>query len=136
MKKNTYEIITIFAPNIFEEKVQTHLKKIKDIIMNQNGEILEEDQWDNKKLAYRINKLNSGTYHFIKAIVDPTFVEYFRKYVSTNEEIIRYSVIKIDKNLLKSKENKSKTDVVQETGFSETEVNIEKSEQNVLDEKL
>ena len=97
MKKNIYEIITIFAPHIFEEKVQTHLKKIKEIITNHNGEILEEDHWDNKKLAYRINKLNSGIYHFIKANISPTFVEDFRKYVSGNEEIIRNSIIKIEK---------------------------------------
>ena len=131
MKKNTYEITTIFAPNIFEEKVQTHLKKIKDIILNHNGEILEEDHWDNRKLAYRINKFNSGIYHFIKATVSPTFVEDYRKYVSINEEIIRNSVIKIDKKLLKSNEKKAKKEDVQETSSSETEVINEKSEQNV-----
>ncbi|MFQ3674920.1 MAG: 30S ribosomal protein S6 [Endomicrobiia bacterium] len=132
MKKNVYEIITIFAPNIFEEKVQTHLKKIKDIIANHNGEILEEDHWDNKKLAYRINKLNSGIYHFIKATVLPTFVADFRKYVSANEEIIRNSVIKVDKSLLKSGEKKVKKEIDSETNSSETEIDNQKSEQNVV----
>ncbi len=107
MKKNIYEVITIFAPNILEEKVQSHLKKIKNMISNYNGEILEEDHWDNKKLAYRINKFNTGIYHFIKTNVESDFVTDFRKYVTANDDIIRNSVIKVEKQQSKRKKKVS-----------------------------
>ncbi|MFN3551032.1 MAG: 30S ribosomal protein S6, partial [Endomicrobiia bacterium] len=63
--KNFYEIITIFAPNIEEEKLQGYIKKIKSIISSCDGNIINEENWGNKKLAYEIKKFNSGIYHFI-----------------------------------------------------------------------
>jgi small subunit ribosomal protein S6 len=136
VNKNVYEIITIFSPTILEEKVETHLKRIREIISNHKGEILAEDHWDNKKLAYRINKFNSGIYHFIKAEVLPTFVVDFKRYVSANEEIIRNSVIKIEKKLLKptqknlTKESLSEQKQELEPSISTEKPTVEDSETN------
>lgn len=114
MKKVLYEVITIFAPHLLEEKVQTHLKKIKGIISSNHGEILEEDHWDNKKLSYRINKFSSGIYHFMKVSAASSFVLEFRKYLSSNnEDIIRHSIIKVDNKPQKEKVAKK---VVPSTG--------------------
>lgn len=105
--KNVYELITIFAPQIIEEKMQTHLKKIKDIISSFNGNIVSEDLWGNKKLAYKIKKFSNGIYHYMKFHMLPTGTTEIKKYVSANEEIIRYSLIKIKE---KTKENELRAD--------------------------
>ncbi|MCS7227850.1 MAG: 30S ribosomal protein S6, partial [Endomicrobia bacterium] len=60
--KRYYEIVSIFKPTISEEKLQNDIKKIKNIINAYNGEIISEENWGNKKLAYEINKCANGIY--------------------------------------------------------------------------
>ncbi len=100
--KRYYEIVTIFAPNVSEEKMKSDIAKIKDIIKNSNGEVEKEENWGNKKLAYEIKKFQEGIYNFISCSVEKTsFVSELKKFLSSNEEIIRYGIKRIEKKVKK-----------------------------------
>ena len=63
--KRYYEIVTIFVPDIAEEKLNEKIKRVKNLINSSNGEVIKEENWGNKKLAYEIKKFNNGIYYFI-----------------------------------------------------------------------
>ncbi len=99
--KRVYELVTIFSPKVNEERIQECLKKIKSIITSNNGTILHEDNWGSKKLAYKIKKFSTGIYHYMKFSCEPTLGNEIKKYLSTiTEEVIRYSLIKINEKFV------------------------------------
>ncbi len=105
--KRTYEIVLVFHPTLNEEKMHQHIKKVHDFINTYHGNIITEDHWGNRKLAYKIKKVTTGIYHFIKCEAEPEIVSELRKYFSTvSEEIIRYSVIKVEtRNVITAQKN-------------------------------
>ncbi len=74
---NKYEALFILKPNMEEEKRTEAIEKFKSIIAS-NGEVLNVDEWGNRKLAYEINKTKEGYYVLVdfKAAADlPTELE-------------------------------------------------------------
>lgn len=57
-----YETAFVLRPDLEEEARDALLERIKGIITDNQGEIVEVDVWGNKKLAYEINKYDTGFY--------------------------------------------------------------------------
>lgn len=60
-----YETTYILRPDLEEETREELMERIKGIITERQGEIIEIDVWGNKKLAYEINDYNTGFYVLI-----------------------------------------------------------------------
>jgi len=106
--KRYYEIVTIFVPDITEDKLNEKITRIKNLIKTSNGEIIKEENWGNKKLAYEIKKHTNGIYYFIFCSVEKTtFVEDLKNILLKDENILRYGVKKIDHRKIKDKLEKS-----------------------------
>jgi small subunit ribosomal protein S6 len=106
--KRYYEIVMIFVPDIAEDKFNEKLSKIKNLIKSANGEIIKEENWGNRQLAYEIKKFNQGIYYFIFCSVEKsTFVEELKELLLKDENILRYGVKKIDPKKVKVKQEVS-----------------------------
>ncbi|HHU91894.1 MAG TPA: 30S ribosomal protein S6 [Halanaerobiaceae bacterium] len=57
-----YETVFVLRPDLDEEARDGLVERIKGIITDNQGEIVEEDIWGNRKLAYEINKYDTGYY--------------------------------------------------------------------------
>jgi small subunit ribosomal protein S6 len=100
--------VTIFVPDIAEEKLNEKIKRIKNLISSSNGEVIKEENWGNKKLAYEIKKFSNGIYYFIFCSVEKTtFVNDIKNLFSKDENILRYGVKKIDSKKIKIEQNVS-----------------------------
>lgn len=118
MKKRYYEIVTVFAPTVAEDKLQNYISKIKSIINSCDGVIDKEENWGNRKLAYEIKKFTNGIYYFIACYIGKTsFVEELKKFFLTNEDIIRYGIKKIEK-----KKETTTSSLSTETGETQSKV--------------
>ncbi|MCX7941247.1 MAG: 30S ribosomal protein S6 [Endomicrobia bacterium] len=104
--KRFYEIVVIFVPDVSEEKLKKDVDRIKNIIKSNEGEVLKEEHWGNKKLAYEIKKFNNGVYHFILCTVGKNyFIEELKKFLLTNDSVLRYGIKKVEKKLEPAVEN-------------------------------
>lgn len=59
---NRYETIFIIEPDTGEEGRGQIIQKVRDIIANYNGAVIEMDEWGTKKLAYEIKRKLRGYY--------------------------------------------------------------------------
>ncbi len=59
---NRYETIFIIEPDTGEEGRGQLIQKVKDIITNYNGALIEMDEWGTKKMAYEIRRKLRGYY--------------------------------------------------------------------------
>ena len=61
-----YESVIILTPLLSEEAGKEVFTKFSKILKDNGAEIIQEDNWGLKKLAYPIQKKTTGYYHLIE----------------------------------------------------------------------
>lgn len=103
---NNYETVFILTPVLSEAQVKEAVGKFRDFIKEHGGEIVHEEDWGLKKMAYPIQKKSTGFYYLLEfkaegEVVDPLEVQYRR-----DERVIRFMTIKMDKYAVEYAEKK------------------------------
>ncbi len=93
-----YETLIVVTPLLSEEQMKEVIAKFKKVLTDNGAEIVAEDNWGLKKLAYPIQKKSTGFYHLTElkadgALIDKLEVEYKR-----DERIMRFLTIALDKH--------------------------------------
>ena len=112
---NQYETVFICTPVLSEPQIKETVKKFRDIITENGGELLHEEDWGMKKLAYPIQKKSSGFYHLFEFKANPAFVAKLEIEFRRDERLIRFMTVKLDKYAIeysnkRKKLQKEKTD--------------------------
>src|SRR5680860_1254429 len=94
---NQYETVFICTPVLSEPQVKETVKKFKEIITSHGGEMLHEEDWGMKKLAYPIQKKSTGFYHLFEFKADPSIITKYEIEFRRDERIIRFMTVKLDK---------------------------------------
>jgi small subunit ribosomal protein S6 len=90
--------------------------KFKDLIQKKKGEIVYEENWGLKKLAYPIQKKSTGFYYLLEFEADGSLIESLETEYRRDERIIRFLTFKMDKYSVAYAEKKrsQKTEKVEE----------------------
>ncbi|MDR2913351.1 MAG: 30S ribosomal protein S6, partial [Tannerella sp.] len=72
---NNYETVFILTPVLSDAQMKEAVEKIKEILTSQKAEIVNEENWGLRKLAYPINKKSTGFYQLIEFKADPTVID-------------------------------------------------------------
>ena len=94
---NQYETVFICTPVLSEPQVKEAVKKFKDIITNGGGEMINDEDWGMKKLAYPIQKKSTGFYHLFEFKASPSLIAKYETEFRRDERIIRFMTVKLDK---------------------------------------
>src|SRR5674536_164138 len=63
---NQYETVFIATPVLSENQMKEAVQKFKKVITDNSGEIVHEENWGLKKLAYPIQKKSTGFYYLVE----------------------------------------------------------------------
>lgn len=96
--RNRYETVFIMTPVLSENQTKETVKKFKDFIVSNGGEIKHEEDWGMKKLAYPIQKKTTGFYHLFEFESDGQFIAMLETQFKRDERIIRYLTVRLDKH--------------------------------------
>ncbi len=105
MNKN-YETVIIFTPVLNESGVKTQIKKYMDMIKDAGGNIVHEDHWGLKQLAYPIQKKTTGIYHIVEYSAPGDFINQMEIAFRRDEHVLRFLTIALDKFSLDYNERK------------------------------
>jgi small subunit ribosomal protein S6 len=94
---NQYETVFICTPVLSEPQVKEAVKKFRDYITSHGCELLHEENWGMKKLAYPIQKKSTGFYQLFEFKAEPAFIAKLETEFRRDEKIIRFMTIKLDK---------------------------------------
>ena len=94
---NQYETVFILTPVLSDDQAKETVAKFKKILTDNGAEILNEEAWGLKKLAYQIDKKTSGFYNLIEFKAEPTIVDTLETGYRRDEKVIRYITVKLDK---------------------------------------
>ena len=92
---NKYEIMFILKSNE-EEAIKNEVSSLKAIITDMNGEITNEKEMGNRKLAYSINKEVNGYYYVMNVNANNDAIAEFDRKAKINENVIRHLIIRLD----------------------------------------
>ena len=67
---NQYETVFILTPVLSDVQMKEAVDKFKGILQTEGAEIINEENWGLKKLAYPIQKKSTGFYLGMAELVD------------------------------------------------------------------
>ena len=94
----SYETVFIATPVLSDSQMKEAVAKYVNLIKDNGGEIVYEEDWGLKQLAYPIQHKTSGFYYLIEFKADPEFVATLETQYHRDERIIRYLTVALDKN--------------------------------------
>jgi small subunit ribosomal protein S6 len=94
---NQYETVFILTPVLSDEQMKEAVAKFKDILKNEGSEIINEENWGLKKLAYPIQKKSTGFYQLIEFNANPDVVDKLEVNFRRDERVIRFLTFRMDK---------------------------------------
>ena len=94
---NHYETVFILTPVLSDEQMKETVAKFKKLLTDNGAEILNEEAWGLKKMAYAIEKKNSGFYFLIEFKAEPSVVAKLETAYRRDEKVIRFMTVKLDK---------------------------------------
>ncbi len=103
---NQYETVFISTPVLSEAQTKETVEKFKDIIKKLGGEIVHEENWGLKKLAYPIQKKSTGYYYLIEFKAEGSLIAELEKQYRRDEKIIRFLTFRMDKYSIAYSEKK------------------------------
>ena len=103
-----YELVVLVHPDL-EADMDTALNKIRGIITSANGQIVSEENWGKKKLAYQIKKQEFAVYVCFNLQLPASAPLKISNVLNITEEVLRYLLVAVDekskKALEEAKEN-------------------------------
>jgi small subunit ribosomal protein S6 len=103
---NQYETVFICTPVLSDPQVKETVNKFKDIITNSGGEMVNDEDWGMKKLAYPIQKKSTGFYHLFEFKADPSLISKLEIEFRRDERVIRFMTVRLDKYAIEYSEKR------------------------------
>ena len=94
---NHYETVFILTPVLSDEQTKETVAKFTKVLTDNGAEILNEEAWGLKKLAYQIQKKTSGFYNLMEFKAEPALIDKLEVAVRRDEKVIRFMTVKLDK---------------------------------------
>ena len=94
---NHYETVFILTPVLSDAQMKEAVDKFKAILTQEGAEIINEENWGLKKLAYPIQKKSTGFYQLIEFKAEPSVIEKLEVNYRRDERVIRFLTFKMDK---------------------------------------
>lgn len=89
---NQYEVLYLITPELDEETNKAVIEKFAGIITGNGGEIVKQDEWGKRRLAYAIDYKTEGYYVLVHFDAAPTLPAELERNFRNDERILRYMV--------------------------------------------
>ena len=94
---NQYETVFILTPVLSDVQMKEAVEKFKAILTQEGAEIIDEENWGLRKLAYPIDKKSTGFYQLIEFKADPSVIATLEVNFRRDERVIRFLTFRQDK---------------------------------------
>lgn len=114
----TYELALVADPRISDDDMTALSNETKQLITSRGGEVVREESWGRRKLAYPIEKLTEGRYLFLYLQMEPgktALLPEVELRLNQNEKVLRFLTVRTDLDL-KRAANRAKPGQVPKTG--------------------
>ena len=94
---NNYETVFILTPVLSDAQMKEAVEKFTNLLKAQGAEIVNEENWGLRKLAYPIDKKTTGFYQLVEFKADPSVIATLEFNFRRDERVIRFLTFRQDK---------------------------------------
>lgn len=94
---NNYELMVIFTPVLSEEDFKATQSKYTAFVKENGGQVLHDNPWGLKSLAYPIQKKTTGLYWVLEYSALSDFNEKLKIQILRDETVLRFMATRLDK---------------------------------------
>ena len=105
---NQYETVFILTPVLSDDQTKETVAKFKKVLTDKGAEIVNEEAWGLKKLAYQIEKKTSGFYFLMEFKSEPAVIKTLETAYRRDEKVLRFQTVKLDKYAVEYAEKRRK----------------------------
>lgn len=130
----TYEIVFISSPNASDDDVKKLTSQLEHTITDKGGKVTKVEEWGRRKLAYRIQKFDEGTYTIV--YLEGTGQEVFEveRRLRVTDFVIRHLVVRTDEDLKRAAKVKAKRKAPLAPRNVEEDFEVEADDDDLADE--
>ena len=85
------------TPVLSDDQMKETVAKFRKLLTDNGAEILNEEAWGLKKMAYAIEKKSTGFYCLVEFKGEPSIVNTLETGYRRDEKVIRYMTVRLDK---------------------------------------
>jgi len=120
--KNTYELTYIVNSVISDEQVKDMVSRITAYVTENEGDIIEVDEWGARRLAFPIQKKRNGYYVNMYFTAPGDMIPRLERTLEIDDNILRYLTLRMDPKMVRHYEaTKTKRAAEAEATEAETE---------------
>ena len=94
---NNYETVFILTPVLSDAQMKETVEKFTGLLKSEGAEIVNEENWGLRKLAYPIDKKTTGFYQLVEFKADPNVISKLEIQFRRDERVIRFLTFRQDK---------------------------------------
>ena len=103
---NQYETVFILTPVLSDDQMKEAVKKYQDYLTNKGAELVHEENWGMRKLAYPIQKKSTGFYYLYEYKAAGELIGELELALKRDERVMRFLTVKLDKHAVAYNEKK------------------------------
>jgi len=101
-----YETVFILTPVLSQEQMEEAVDKFRKILTGNGAKIVFENNWGLKKLAYPIQKKNTGFYYLVEFTSPGDVIGKLELEYKRDERVMRFLTVSLDKHAITYNEKK------------------------------
>jgi small subunit ribosomal protein S6 len=109
-RKNRYELMYVLSGVLKQQQFEDNIRRIANYITDNDGEILETDEWGTQRLAYEIDRKRSGYYVNLYMDAPGTLIAPLERQMEINDDVLRYLILRMDAKMQRQNEQRKKTE--------------------------
>ena len=89
-----YELVLVLDPELDDSGVEDTLGRVRKVVEDNGGSVIEEDRQGLRKVAYPINKKRQGNYIVSQVQMSPESMSELTTSLNLAEAIMRHIIVK------------------------------------------
>ncbi|TND10032.1 MAG: 30S ribosomal protein S6 [Bacteroidetes bacterium] len=101
-----YETVFILTPVLSDDQAKEAVAKFRKILKDLGANIVHEESWGLRKLAYQIQKKSTGYYHLFEFQATGNAVADLELAFKRDERVLRFMTVALDKHAVSFNERR------------------------------
>ena len=98
MELKNYETVFILTPVLSEVQMKDAVERFKKVLVDHKAEMINEENWGLKKLAYPIQHKSTGFYNLFEFAATPETIQALEVEYRRDEKVMRFLTVSLDKH--------------------------------------
>ncbi len=96
-----YETIFVMTPVLSDEQLKETVNEYVNLLKQKGAEVIHQDNWGLRKLAYPVKKKSTGFYHLIEFKGPGSVIAELELAYKRDERLLRFLTVNLDQHAVK-----------------------------------